>query len=159
MISNGQPIARQSSRITWLAMLQTGIAICGLAVALGAFGAHALDGFLNESSGLESEEIERLTDAWKTASDYQMYHGFAIILLAFTVRIASSNLAKAAFICFLVGILLFSGSLYWWVTHFEEDSFIVRFVPLGGLCFLLGWLLFFLSCFGLRAKQDGGSAT
>ena len=101
-----------------------------IAVAMGAFAAHGL------KDRLSGEAI-----GWiKTASDYQMWHGLALLAISFPGRGSIDGRLKAAAFAFLIGIILFSGSLYllaligWrgfaWIT------------PLGGTALLLGWALF-----------------
>jgi uncharacterized membrane protein YgdD (TMEM256/DUF423 family) len=103
-------------------------AILGLlAVALGAFGAHALEGRLT------AEELA----TFETAVRYQMYHALALVAVAGLMKRRSpgTELAGGAF---LVGILLFSGSLYLLVL--TGESWLGAVTPLGGLAYLAGWL-------------------
>lgn len=94
-------------------------------VALGAFGAHGLKSTMEATGGLEN---------WKTAVFYQLIH--AVALLA----VASRNQAAVRLIggFWLVGVVLFSGSLYALALGFPA-KFIWPVTPLGGLCLLLGW--------------------
>src|SRR5690606_3816095 len=71
------------------------------AVVLGAFGAHGLEGKINEDQ----------LKTWGTAVDYQFYHTLALLFLA-TFSRAKNNYIRFSFITFTLGILLFSGSLY-----------------------------------------------
>jgi uncharacterized membrane protein YgdD (TMEM256/DUF423 family) len=101
----------------------------GLAVAIGAFGAHALKGML-ESSG-------RL-DVYKTAVQYQFYHTLALLAVGILMtHFASKRLSYAA-IFFLVGIIFFSGSLY--VLCFTGLGMLGAVTPIGGVFFILGWI-------------------
>ena len=100
-----------------------------LAVALGAFGSHGLEGRL---SGKDLTTFE-------TAVRYQMYHALALGLCAFAIRGAATEQATAAAVLFAVGIMLFSGSLYLYsVCHWRP---LVYLTPLGGLAFLAGWIM------------------
>jgi uncharacterized membrane protein YgdD (TMEM256/DUF423 family) len=104
----------------------------GLAVVFGAFGAHAL------SDRLEPPAIE----VFKTGVQYQMYHGLALILTGILLKSKpSKNIANAA-VSFIIGIFLFSGSLYLItigkITN-NEFSWIGPITPLGGLAFIIGW--------------------
>ena len=95
-----------------------------LAVAAGAFAAHGLQGRL---------DAHALT-IFETGARYQMYHALAIGVAAMAPRNAASRLAC---ISFLVGITLFSGSLYLFaLTGARAFAFVT---PLGGIAFLLGW--------------------
>lgn len=104
-----------------------------LAVALGAFGAHALNERLVQSGML---------DVWRTAVDYQMWHALALLGLGAWVRLepaCASCLRRAVTILWVLGIVLFSGSLY--VLALGGPKWLGPVTPLGGLCFIAGWLL------------------
>ena len=100
--------------------------LAGLAVALGAFGAHAMSAY--DAHALQTFE---------KAVRYQMYHALALGLCA--VLGMHGHRTNRAATCFLVGIVLFSGSLYGIV--FLEARWLGALTPLGGLAFLAGWLL------------------
>src|SRR3982751_1459061 len=97
-------------------------ALCFLAVALGAFGAHALKSTL-ESHGM--------VDVWNKAVLYHFVHGLALFVLAF---FATANRAPSWL--FLAGVVLFSGSLY--LMALTNLRWLGAITPLGGLCFLAG---------------------
>ncbi len=99
-------------------------ALCFLAVALGAFGAHALKGTLSSHA---------TTDVWKTAVLYHFLHALALLVLA-----ALPGASRAASGLFLAGIVIFSGSLY--LLALTNVRWLGAITPLGGLCFLAGWL-------------------
>jgi uncharacterized membrane protein YgdD (TMEM256/DUF423 family) len=108
-----------------------GIAFAFLAVALGAFGAHALQ--------------ERLSAAdagiFETAVRYQMYHALALLFVgAAAVRWPGGATTIAGWL-FVAGIVVFSGSLYTLVLSGVRAWGMVT--PLGGLAFLAGWALLF----------------
>lgn len=98
-------------------------ALCFLAVALGAFGAHAL-----------RSTIERhgLLEVWNKAVLYHFIHAVALLALS---RFTTIN-SKPCFLL-LAGIILFSGSLY--VMALTNVRWLGAITPLGGLCFLAGW--------------------
>ena len=117
--------------------------VLALAVALGAFGAHALD--------------ERLSDmqieTWQTASRYHFYHGLGALLLAIVARQQPSRYFAMAIRLHLTGILLFCGSLYLLATQdlFNADlSWLGPVTPLGGAAFIAGWLV---AVWGFKAKK------
>ncbi len=121
-------------------LLVVGAILAGLAVALGAFAAHALR--------------ERLTVAelltFETAVRYQMYHAIGLMLIgASGKRLAAPWRGRAA-LAFFLGILCFSGSLYWIATMGASKP-IVYVTPLGGILFLLGWAMV-----SVAAWQAGG---
>jgi len=115
-----------------------------LAVILGAFGAH----------GLEGKISERHLDTWKTANEYQFYHTAALLFLS-TFSRAKSQSIKVSYIMFTIGILLFSGSLYVLSTRsllgIEDIAILGPVTPLGGLCFVVGWIALFIAALKHRA--------
>ena len=94
-------------------------------VALGAFGAHSLKATLEATGGLEN---------WKTAVLYQLVHAVALLALAPRAETALRMIGW----CWIVGVVLFSGSLYALALGFPA-KFIWPVTPLGGLALLLGW--------------------
>ncbi|KMJ59239.1 membrane protein [Bacillus sp. LL01] len=101
-----------------------------LAVALGAFGAH----------GLEGKVSERMIEIWKTGVTYQMFHAGGLFVVALLMeRFSSTGLLNAAGWSFLIGIILFSGSLY--VLTLSGVKVLGAITPLGGVAFLIGWVL------------------
>jgi len=100
-----------------------------LAVAAGAFGAHALQGRLDTHA----------LQVFETGARYHMYHALAMGLAALAVRSgAGATQASAAAGFFLAGIILFSGSLYLLALTGIRSLGIVT--PFGGLAFLAGWI-------------------
>ncbi len=95
-----------------------------LAVALGAFGAHALKGTLQAND---------TTEIWKTAVLYHFLH--ALALLALGAFPATNKLSP---LLFLAGIVIFSGSLY--LLALTNIRWLGAITPIGGLCFLAGWI-------------------
>jgi uncharacterized membrane protein YgdD (TMEM256/DUF423 family) len=104
-----------------------------LGVALGAFGAHALKATLVANNHLET---------WKTAVLYQLVHAVALLALAGWRDAHAGPSAKVA-TCWIVGVGLFSGSLYGLALGGPE--FLGPITPLGGIFLLIGWALLVLS--------------
>jgi uncharacterized membrane protein YgdD (TMEM256/DUF423 family) len=100
-----------------------------LAVACGAFGAHALKRRLDG---------ERLV-IFETGARYQMYHALALIAVSWLAA-TRGQAADIAGALFLAGIVFFSGSLY--ALALSGVRKLGAITPLGGLCFLLGWTHF-----------------
>ncbi len=100
------------------------------AVALGALGAHALREELNARQSL---------DAWQTASTYQLAHSIAALSLALMANVqpASGTALRRISGSWLVGCLLFSGSIY--SLALGGPRWLGPVTPLGGLAFLAGW--------------------
>lgn len=100
----------------------------GLGVALGAFGAHALRGSVEP----------RLMESFQTAVQYQMIHALALLLIAILMQQLGRSLAfEIAAVGMMLGILLFSGSLYGLVL--TEMRWLGPVTPVGGICFLVAW--------------------
>jgi len=109
------------------------------AVALGALGAHALKNKL--STGLIT--VDQL-NGFDTAVKYQMYHTLAMLLIVLLKSKWQSSLFTWTYNLFFVGIILFSGSLYLLCTRGLTGMDFFRYLgpitPIGGLCFVAGWL-------------------
>jgi uncharacterized membrane protein YgdD (TMEM256/DUF423 family) len=99
--------------------------LCFLAVALGAFGAHSLRSTL---------EANGMIDVWNKAVFYQFIHAIALLVLALY-----GTINRGASLLLLIGILLFSGSLYLLALIPQARNWLGAVTPLGGLCFLVGW--------------------
>jgi uncharacterized membrane protein YgdD (TMEM256/DUF423 family) len=104
-------------------------ALCFLAVALGAFGAHWLKPTL---------EAHGLVDVWNKAVLYHFIHAIALFALALY-----GTASRGAWWLLFAGILFFSGSLY--VMALTNARSLGAITPLGGLCFLAGWLWLIIS--------------
>lgn len=107
-----------------------GSLICAIAVAIGAFGAHAWKDYLTSFSRL---------DTFETASRYQMYGGLALILLGILQIQNSHKLLKIAGYLFMTGCVIFPGSLY--LICLTQQKFWGAIAPIGGLAFIIGFLL------------------
>ncbi len=109
--------------------LASGAIIAGLAVMAGAFGAHALKGQIPDP----------VLVTFELAVRYQMYHALALCFAGWAMdRWTGKGAGRAAF-CFLIGIVIFSGSLYLLVI--TGYRWLGAVTPFGGLAFILGWML------------------
>lgn len=119
------------------------------AVALGALGAHWLKNQL--PGGLITPDQ---LNGFDTAVKYQMYHTLAMLLVVLLSYHIQSKVLKWAYYSFYIGIVLFSGSLYFLCTRNLYGADFLRFLgpitPIGGLFFIAGWL--FLVSAGIKAK-------
>lgn len=105
-----------------------------LAVALGAFGAHALKARLAPD----------LLAVWRTAVEYHFWHALALLLLGVLARLQpGSAWLNAGGACFALGILVFSGSLY--ALALSGVRVLGAITPLGGLLLMGGWLCLLLA--------------
>lgn len=105
--------------------LLLGSAFCMLSVVLGAFAAH----------GLKRHVSEYAIGIFKTASEYQMSHGLALIVVAVMMR-WGINVSAAGWL-FTLGIVLFSGSLY--LLALTGLKWLGPITPIGGVCLIAGW--------------------
>ena len=103
-----------------------------LAVALGAFGAHGLEGKLSE----------KYMDIWDKATAYQMYHALGIIAIAILNGTTKMNLNTAGWLMTL-GIVLFSGSLY--LLALTQIKVLGAITPIGGVLFIAGWVMLMIA--------------
>lgn len=108
-----------------------------LAVALGAFGAHGLEKILVQNNRV---------DTWETAVFYHFIHAVMLYLLA-----ASPSFRKGAWWGFLIGILIFSGTLY--ALCLTNLRWLGAITPVGGVSFMAGWLLL-----AVKPPSNGASA-
>jgi uncharacterized membrane protein YgdD (TMEM256/DUF423 family) len=126
----------------WIALAAL---LCGTAVATGAFAAHGLGPLLVEKYGNITKEIAgqpvagplKYLGDFKTAAEYQMTHGLAMLVVGLLTSVHPGKLLHIAGIAFLVGIVLFSGSLYLLVL--TGVTVLGAVTPLGGISFLIGW--------------------
>src|SRR5947199_7377656 len=106
-----------------MTMFRIAAALCFLAVALGAFGAHSLKSTL---------ELPGMLDVWNKAVLYHFIHAIALLVLALY-----GTINRGAWWLLFAGILLFSGSLY--LVALANLRWLGAVTPIGGLCFLAGW--------------------
>ena len=122
---------RKEEATTWLIVAAI---LGGLAVALGAFGAHIL------KTHLTLHQI----DIFRTGTDYQFYHALGIGLLSILAMQQPSKWLKYSFVCFLIGTICFSGSLYLLATRevlgIDAWSKVLGpITPIGGVLYIIGW--------------------
>jgi uncharacterized membrane protein YgdD (TMEM256/DUF423 family) len=126
-----------------------GAAVAGLAVIAGAFGAHGVDDVLREVhaaadprliAGLEVPASYKYLQDFRTAANYQLMHGLAIVLVGLLGRRGRARIfAHSAAGCFLGGVVLFCGSLY--LLALTGVTSLGAVAPLGGLLLIAGWVL------------------
>jgi uncharacterized membrane protein YgdD (TMEM256/DUF423 family) len=115
------------------------LVICGivgaLAVGLGAFGAHGLKGILSENQ----------LQTYATGVTYHFYHALSLFGVLLFNWISPSKWFKRSAYCFIIGITLFSGSLYLLSTReiigLTSYRWLGPITPIGGVFFIAGWLL------------------
>lgn len=121
--------------------LKTAAILAAITVALGAFAAHSLKGKV----GANAIEI------FETAVRYQFYHVFALFLVGIVYKDFTNRFIKASGILFMIGMLLFSGSLYAMAVVkaivLPGFNWLGPVTPVGGLCFIAGWVCLFIGFF------------
>lgn len=120
------------------AAIVTGATLAMLAVIIGAFAAHGLKQMLDPYD----------LAIFETAARYQMYHAIALLIVGILASMPqfSTRWLKLAAIGFVLGIVLFSGSLY--LLALSGIRWLGAITPLGGVAFIFGWLLLIIA--GLR---------
>ncbi len=109
--------------------LVTGALTGALSVMIGAFGAHALKQLLT---------LNGRTEVFETAVKYQFYHAFALLITGLLMANFSHKFFDYAGISFMIGIVIFSGSLY--VLCLTNVKWWGAVTPIGGLALIAGWL-------------------
>ena len=117
-----------------LVVIKLAAILGALAVALGAFGAHGL------KSRVDAGTLElTLLEAFKTGVQYHFYHALAILAVGCAGTILLPGRAgTVAVVAWLVGILLFSGSLY--LMTLTGLRWLGAITPIGGVAFIVGWI-------------------
>ncbi len=120
-----------------------GVIFAALAVVFGAFGAHTLKSAIS---------VDALS-TFEVGVRYQMYHALALLAIGLTGAL-STKIQKIILVFFVVGIVLFSGSIY--LLSLKEilpfDPGAIGFItPIGGTFFIIGWLYFFIQVIKLKS--------
>ena len=120
--------------------ISAGAIFGGLAVALGAFGAHGLEKITTDDKVLHS---------FNTGVQYQMYHALALIAVGIFSEKLQERWIHWSANCFISGIILFSGSLYVLSYLQIQENATAKMVgpitPVGGVFLILGWLFLWLA--------------
>ena len=117
--------------------IMIGALSAGIAVAAGAFGAHAL----------RARVEPRMLEVFETGARYQMYHALALLAVAWVATRWPGPLVNTSGWLFVAGTVLFSGSLY--AMTFTGIRALGAITPLGGVCFIAGWI-----CLALAAGRS-----
>lgn len=111
-----------------------------LSVALGAFAAHTLKGSISDYA----------LEIFETSVKYQFYHVFGLLAVGIIYKEFPGKILIWSGRLFIAGIILFSGSLYILAAIKAAVqpgyNWIGAITPLGGLCFILGWIFLFIGC-------------
>ena len=106
-----------------------------IAVALGAFGAH----------GLEGKIPDKYLETWNTAVQYQMFHAAGLLIIGLLAGKVSSPLINWSGWLMFIGIIIFSGSLF--VLSVTQIKVLGAITPIGGVSFLAAWVLMIIAAY------------
>ena len=120
-------------------LLLAGASGC-VAVMLGAFGAHGLKEMLTTTGRIDTYEL---------AVQYQFYHTMASLLAGILMGQFDSRFLRYSSLCFFIGILFFSGSLYLFAF---TGKMIGVITPIGGVFFILGWIFLIVGIYKNKAR-------
>jgi uncharacterized membrane protein YgdD (TMEM256/DUF423 family) len=138
--------------------IMVGAILAALAVVFGAFGAHGLEPRLDAVYGDQEKTIVGHTvpatykylQDFKTGAEYHMYHALGLLALGITAgrqaEVRRSH--RIAAWCFLLGIVLFSGSLY--VLVLSGMRWLGAITPIGGTLMIVGWISFAIGAKGSK---------
>ena len=117
--------------------LKTAAIFGALSIAFGAFAAHAIKHTLSDYA----------LSIFETAVRYQFYHAIVLLIIGILYKEFPGSYMRWAGILFITGIFVFSGSLYCLAFIKSEVlpgyNWIGALTPVGGMCFIIGWLLLF----------------
>jgi len=136
-----------------------GAVLAATGVVFGAFGAHGLESHLEavygdatkSIAGLKVPATYKYLRDFNTAAEYHMYHAFGLIALGLVARTPPARSHIVAAWCFILGIALFSGSLYALVL--TGLTKLGAFTPIGGLLMIIAWISMALGC---RGRDQSG---
>ena len=141
-----------------------GAILGGLSVALGAFAAHRLDKVFVEKYAGQTRVVagetvplpKKFLNDFKTGAEYQMFHSLALLAVGLLVDRRASRALTVAGWAFIVGIILFSGSIY--ILTLTGVTKWGMVTPMGGVAFLVGWTALAVGVSrGERPAQTPGS--
>jgi len=119
-----------------------GALMMGLAVLLAAFGAHALKHSLSPAMQI----------VYETGAKYQFYHALGLLFISFLTYINKAKLVIIAGYLMFISTILFSFSLYFLST---TSIYWIGFItPIGGIGFVVSWILILISIKDLKVKQE-----
>ena len=112
--------------------MKIGICFSLLSVIIGAFGAHGI-----KDSLIKNDTV----DVFNTSVKYHIFHSLAILITAILQLLGYLN-STIPIISFIIGILLFSGSLY--ILSYTGIKWLGAITPIGGIFFIIGWITLFI---------------
>jgi uncharacterized membrane protein YgdD (TMEM256/DUF423 family) len=109
-----------------------------LGVLIGAFGAHGLENFLIQTYLLDSALVAKRLDQFDVGARYHLVHAVALVAIC-SIRGISLTVIRAIAVFMMVGIVLFSGSLYLLVA--TNTTWLGAITPIGGVSWIIGWTM------------------
>lgn len=126
-----------------------GAFLAGLAVVIGAFGAHWLSGQAPKWYD-DAAVVERMLNNWEVGVRYQMYSALGLVLVGLWGSQVPGRRVGLSSLAFVFGTLIFSGCLYLLVV--TGIRFLGRIVPFGGLLMIVGWFVFAYQAWNTNEK-------
>jgi uncharacterized membrane protein YgdD (TMEM256/DUF423 family) len=120
----------------WIAI---GAALGAIGVAVGAFGAHSLPGWLTKL-GYAGDDFIRRREIFETAVRYQMFHALAIVFVGLGLQLRDCAPWRFAAWSFFIGVAIFSGLLKILTLAGPQWNWLGMIVPFGGLLMIVGWV-------------------
>ena len=117
--------------------LRAGAVFALSGVVLGAWGAHGLAAFIGRTD----------VHAWETAVLYQFFHALALLMVGVLAQRRAGRALKIAIYLFIIGTLLFSGSLY--LLMLGAPAWLGPVTPIGGTALIAGWLSLLVGVWGM----------
>jgi uncharacterized membrane protein YgdD (TMEM256/DUF423 family) len=133
-LAQNHPMSTLSRR--WIAI---GAILAAIGVGLGAFGSHVLKDALTHL-GYSGDDLVRRMAIWETAVRYQMFHSLALVFTGLALEHRDTRAWRFAPWAFLVGIVLFSGSLKVLAFAGPQWNWLGAIVPIGGASMIAGWV-------------------
>jgi len=123
----------------WLAI---GALLGAIGVALGAYGAHGLGGFLETKLGYTGDDLHHRLAIFETAVHYQMLHAIALVLVGLALTHNDCKCWRFSAWAFLVGVVIFCGLLKVLTFADPKWNWLGAIVPIGGVSLIVGWVAF-----------------
>jgi uncharacterized membrane protein YgdD (TMEM256/DUF423 family) len=132
-----------------------GALLAAVGVGAGSFGAHGLEQWLADQAAADSDAsafVAKRIDQFETGVRYHLVHALALILAGLLHARTASKALAAAGVCFLAGVILFSGMLYALVL--TDTPRLGMIVPIGGAAYIVGWALLAVAGWGMKSAPD-----
>ena len=148
---NGEPTSVVSNRgmLVHRHLLAVSGIVGMLGVLIGAFGAHGLEDFLAKTHDLSGDAVSKRLDQFDVGARYHLAHAVALLAIC-SIRGFSPAVIRAIAAFMILGIVLFSGSLYLLVA--TNTAWLGAITPIGGVSWIIGWTM--IAVAAMRARPD-----